>query len=101
MQIWRRTIKGTKIASKLVLGFICEVLGALWGVSRKGGGGPLAIFWACTLSFLTHWSKMGSKSPFGSILGRFWKGFGKVWGGISIWDWDLLCRSWGEFGVVW
>ena len=51
-------------------------------------------------AFFQHWPKMGSKRPAGSILGRFWEGFGRILGGFGrvlegIWD-----DFWFDFGKV-
>ena len=65
-------------------------LGGSWALFGKGLGssGPSwGYFWAhfdCLLDvpnhiFLKHWSKMGSKRPFGWLLDRFWEGLGRIW----------------------
>ena len=71
--------KGTQIGLKSgfgrVLGSIWEGFGTLWGVSWVLLGRPLDLQ---NEAFLKHWSKISSKKPLGSILGRFWKGLGRV-----------------------
>ena len=79
--------KGTQNALKSGFG---RVLGSIW----EGVGTVWAVFWAlfgCSFdtlnpSFFKHRSRMGSKRPYGSILGRFWnvlkrfgEDFGRVW----------------------
>ena len=44
-------------------------------------------------TFIKHWSNMGSKRPFGSILGRF----GQVWGVF----WKGLGRDFRDLGGFW
>ena len=65
-------------------------LSGSWAPFGKGLGrsGPSwGHFWAhfdCLLDvpnhvFLKHWSNMGSKRLFGSILDQFWEGLGRIW----------------------
>ena len=46
--------------------------------------------------FFEHWPKMGSKRPLASIWGRFWRGLGKVLGGLG----GVLGVFWLDFGKV-
>ena len=69
-------------------------LGGSWAPFGRGLGrsGPsVGHFWmpfgrffgALNRGFFKHGSKMGSKRPFGSILGRFWRVLGGVWEGLE------------------
>ena len=66
---------GLKSGFGRVLGSIWEGFGTLWGVSWVLLGRSLDLQ---NEAFLKHWSKISSKKPLGSILGRFWKLLGRV-----------------------
>ena len=75
-----------------VLGFIWEGFGTVWAVfwSLLGTLGP--FFWCSKSICFKHRSKMGSKRPFGSILGRFLKALGRFW--------EDFRRVWRVFGWI-
>ena len=75
--------KGQKIDQK-------SHLGGSWTPFGRGLGRPGASFghsWVPlgrflgvrNRAFIRHWSKMGSKKPFGSILDGFGEDFGRIW----------------------
>ena len=64
-------------------------LGGSWALFGRGlgrSGESLGRSWVLlgqslelqNEAFLKHWSKICSKKPLGSILGRFWKALGRV-----------------------
>ena len=56
-------------------------------------------FWGVpNRSFFQHGCKMGSKRAWGSILGRFWKGLGRIWEDV-----EGLLDALGRFlwGRIW
>ena len=52
------------------LGRLLGVLGRFWDVQKR--------------AFVKHWSKMGSKRPFGSILGGFGENLDASWENLGI-----------------
>ena len=80
-------------------------LGRSWAPFGKGLGrsGPsFGYFWGLldrffgvlNQAFFKHKSKMGSKRPFGSILGGSWRDLDEVWGGFG----SGLGRNFKGFG---
>ena len=65
-----------------------------------------SLWWGIPKTVLVskHGSKMDSKTPFGSILGRSWKDLGRIWGGFGkeFWRiWTFLLRFWSDSGRIW
>ena len=92
-------------------------LGGSWALFGKGLGGSGASIGRCETTFarlfgvlkfngafLKHGSKMNSKTPFGSILGRSWEDLGWIWVGFgaTFWRiWTFLRRLWAASGRIW
>ena len=83
MQICNQNKTSPKITQKSEL----EGSWAPFGEGLGGSGSSWGHFGAhldCLLDvpnhiFVKHWSNMGSKRLFGSILDQFWEGLGRIW----------------------
>ena len=83
MQICNQNKTSPKIIQKSEL----EGSWAPFGEGLGGSGSSWGHFGAhldCLLDvpnhiFVKHWSNMGSKRLFGSILDQFWEGLGRIW----------------------
>ena len=83
MQICNQNKTSPKITQKSEL----EGSWAPFGEGLGGSGpswGHFGAHFDCLLDvpnhiFLKHWSNMGSKRLFGSILDQFWEGLGRIW----------------------
>ena len=89
--------KRPKIAQKSVLGgswaSFGKGLGRSWASSGRSWP-PLGRFLDVqSRAFFKHGPKMGSKRPSGSILNRFWEGFGRTLARFG----TVLGRIWEDF----
>ena len=81
---------GGKKTAKCLTKWILEGLGLHLEGGWDGPGPPSGHFWALfgrylgvlNQPFFKHRSKMGSKTPFGSILEGFWEDSGRICGGF-------------------
>ena len=79
-------------------------LGRSWASSGRSGATFARILDVQNHAFFKHGSNMGTKRPFGSIFGRYWKDLGKVWGGFGMKFgriWMFCCSLWALSGSIW
>ena len=97
MQIYDQKNTSPKIAQK-------SDSGGSWAPFGKGlerSGPSWGHYWAhfgCLLDvperiLLNHWSNMGSKRPFESILDQFWEGLRRIWGRVGQVSGQVWTRS--------
>ena len=78
---------------------IWEGVGTLWGVSWALLGTSGRFLGVKNRAFVKHWSKMGSKRPFGSILVDFGRVLGGFWEGLGK-DLDGYGGFWASYGQI-
>ena len=72
-------------------------LGGVWGALGRLLAAFGRLLGVKNRAFFKHWPNMGSKRPFGSILGGSWEDLGGFWEGLG----RILADFWMDFRKIW